>query len=105
MTIKRRLILSNILMIVLPLFLSVSAALLIFSGVFNLSIGRLRKSGEMKGSKSEARSLMRSWREDTPVSDMLRDIEHFNTRYGGGGMRLSLYKAGKPLTPAAVFPP
>jgi signal transduction histidine kinase len=105
MTIQRRLVLSNILMIVLPLLLSVGAALLIFFGVFSLSIGRLRKSNEIKGGEKEARALMRSWREDTPVSQMLRDIGNYNARYEDGGLRLTLYRAGKPVSAAAVFPP
>lgn len=96
MTIKRRLFLSNILMIAIPLFLSVSVGLLILWVMF-INIGQHRESEAEKKATADARSLLRSLPKDASVSDLIKDIENFNTHHSDDNVRLLLYEGREPI--------
>lgn len=91
MTIKRRLFISNVLMIALPVFLSAIVGLLVYSVALYLSTERHHEADETRRGRSEARSMVWSWPRDVSVTEMLRDIENFNARFSEN-VRLSLYR-------------
>lgn len=106
MNIKRRLFVSNLLMIVIPLLLSLT----IFFGGLHLyamiaGLGEERRGrGELSFVEAveKVEALAEKWRSASAgVSEMTEDVEQFNRRHSGGRLSLKLYGNGVPLAVTA----
>lgn len=103
MTIKRRLYISNILMLILPVLLTFAVSgcvLLILMGVsgvrnlYTLHYGNLPLS-----IVKDIDIFAEKWAESDDIAVIKADIDEFNSKYGGNGLLLAAYKNGELLYP------
>ena len=106
MNIKRRLFLSNILMIVIPLVISLA---IFFGGLHFYALvtrldedlpgeGRINREAYLMEALDEAKALAEKW-QSTPFPQVAEDVARFNDRHRDGRLFLTIYKEGVPLTP------
>ncbi|MDR2136765.1 MAG: HAMP domain-containing protein, partial [Synergistaceae bacterium] len=107
MNIKRRLIVSNFLMIVIPLAVSLTV---FFGGLHLYAMivdqeGDRRNRGELRfvDALEQVRTLAEKWRAAPEIAAMAEDVEKFNEQNVNGRLLLTIYKEGIPLT-SAIFP-
>ncbi len=102
MTIKRRLFISNVLMILIPLLVGLAAA---FGADYFLSslnsLGGIEAAQGIKFPRamSRARSLIEHWKPKQDIAQMLEDVKSFNESYSEGDPLLVIYKNGKAVSP------
>jgi len=103
MKIKRRLFLSNILMIVIPLFVSLAV---FFGGLYFYALvsdsdeeqtGRRGGRSSFMEMVNEVEALAETW-QNAPSAAIAEDIEKFNVAFSGEMVFLTLYRDGIPLT-------
>ncbi|MDR1978857.1 MAG: HAMP domain-containing histidine kinase [Synergistaceae bacterium] len=113
MNIKRRLIVSNILMLLIPLVVT----LVVFFGGLHVyaTIAGLREDREDRRrdarvffkAREQAQSLAEKWRKNVDIASIMCDVDMFNEQYKdgeqkNGGPVLLVYKNGTKLTPQDV---
>jgi len=107
MNIKRRLFLSNILMIVIPLVLSLAVffgglhfyALVAGLNEYQPSGGRRNRELYFMEALDEAKALAEKWQNSQPAV-MMEDAAKFNDKHADGRLSLTVYKDGVPITAA-----
>jgi signal transduction histidine kinase len=105
MNIKRRLFLSNILMIVIPLVVSL---VVYFGGLHFYALAtelnedqpsEARRNRQLLFMEAldDAKALAENW-QNAPLSAIMEDVAGFNGRYADGRLLFTVYKDGLPLT-------
>src|SRR4051794_423563 len=93
LTIKKRLLVSNILMLIIPAFLSIIAALvlfLVFTGTIN---NRLHNNGELFSTLiKKTDQTFNTWSSHPNLQTMKEDIDAFNVKYNDQNISLLLYE-------------
>ena len=105
MTIKRRLFLSNILMIVIPLLVGIAAAWVtdvVLSKLEYYSDGRTPRAIGFSNARRDARVLIEKWQKSPDIDRMLEDTRKFNEESGGNPV-LTIYRGKEPLSPQASW--
>jgi signal transduction histidine kinase len=102
LNIKRRLIVSNFLMIVIPLAVSLAV---FFGGLHLYAIvvdhradRKSRSELHFMDALEQVQSLAEKWRLEPEITLITRDIDEFNERYAGDRLALAAYKDGILLT-------
>lgn len=114
MTIKRRLYISNVLMLIIPVIMTIVVIVGIFIALWNfIGGGNAFSSYEHHyDAIDHVETLAEQWREEntlagvteTDVSkDVTSAIDKFGRRYGKYGMTLSLYHQGNPVYSSGEF--
>lgn len=102
MTIKHNLFISNILMLVIPVLLSilvVGVTLLIATGVSGVQGNRSFSDEEFfNQAVDQASTMAGEWPQNSDLVQMKADVKNFNEQYGGS-VSLSLYQGSKLLYP------
>lgn len=92
MSIKRRLFISNILMLVMPILLTILMSfclLLIFMGITGIHDMRSLKYGNLFNSLiDEVDTLSVKWSQNNEIPTIRSDIDHFNNQYSAEGISL-----------------
>ncbi|AVF22333.1 sensor histidine kinase YkoH [Paenibacillus larvae subsp. larvae] len=103
MSIKRRLFISNILMLVMPILLTILMSfclLLIFMGITGIHDMRSLKYGNLFNSLiDEVDTLSVKWSQNNEIPTIRSDIDHFNNQYNAEGISLAIYKGKDQLYP------
>lgn len=108
MTIKRRLFISNIFMIVLPVVLSLTVVVILIY----VSLGMLKLNGiggehgpsvQFTAMYDYGRLAVR-WHDGTSEEEMEKTLAEFHESYGDRGISLSVYLEGEPVLSSAEFP-
>ena len=104
MNIKRRLIVSNFLMIFIPLTVSLAVffgGLHLYAMIVDLRADR-RNSGELRfvDALDQVQALVEKWRPDPNIAAIMADAGEFNQRYASERLALAVYKDGVPITSA-----
>lgn len=106
MTIKKRLFLSNILMIVIPLVVSLAvfySGLYVFTTVTGIRENRGYRDGRFFfESQMHMADLAEKWRRAPDEGEMIRDIMAFNENRGGKWPFILLYKDDELIFPAEM---
>lgn len=106
MTIKRRLFLSNILMIVIPLVVSLAvfySGLYVFTTVTGIRDNRGFREGRIFfESQMHMADLAEKWRANPDADEMMRDAGEFNASRDGGWPQMFIYRGGELLSPEGM---
>ena len=104
MNIKRRLTVSNFLMILIPLTVSLAVffgGLHLYAMIVDVRADRPNR-GELHfvDALDQILVLAEKWRLDPEITVIMGDVEEFNKRYASDRLALGVYKDGTPLTSA-----
>lgn len=105
MTIKRRLFISNILMIVIPLLMGIAAAWVtdvVLSKLEYYGDGRAPRSAVFSNARRNARVLIEKWQQNPDIDRMLEDTRKFNEE-SGGNPAITIYRGKEPLSPQVLL--
>ncbi|MDR1471643.1 MAG: HAMP domain-containing histidine kinase [Synergistaceae bacterium] len=109
MNIKRRLFISNILMIVIPLVVSLAVfygGLHVFATLAGLRDDRRRGGNSFMEASERADTMAERWREEgADIETMLFEARGFNAGFGGRGPVLVLYRGGEMVSGVRISPP
>ena len=101
MTIERRLFLSNIMMIAIPLLVGIAAAWatdVVLSKLEYYDDRRTPKTIRFSNARWKARALIEEWQKSPDIGLMLEDTRRFNEE-SGGNPELAVYRDKEPLSP------
>ena len=105
MNIKRRLYVSNLLMWLIPVTVSVAVyfgGMRVFAAISGVG-AREREGRHYVEAIYEANDLMDEWSgEGADISKMTEDVTKFNERYAENGQIIALYRKGRPVDEAPV---
>lgn len=109
MTIKRRLFISNIMMLVIPVILSttiMTVMIITLMGIFGISISDWFNDGEQFDHKAEQiQTLSGKWRQDVSLEQIKTDINSLETEHGedAGDVPLAVFRDGERMYAAGNF--
>ncbi|MDF2538493.1 MAG: signal transduction histidine kinase [Herbinix sp.] len=105
MTIKRRLFITNMMMLVIPIILSVMVVAgmsLALMGMFGIRINDFNEADKFNYVVTKAQSFSKKW-SDSDIEQIKIDISSFNINYSEGSISLVVYQDGERLYSLGVF--